>query len=239
MSTAYQFTFANLKRSFERCLAAGYKIITCREYVQHKARKNKPRVLVNRVDIDFSINKAKRLAELFNELGIKGSFFVRLHAKEYNPLSFQAYKVLKFIRDSGHEIGYHSEIVDQAAIWDEPADKCLMRDIKTLEDWLDIKIDGVASHSNPGGLNNLDFWQDRKPSEFGLMYEAYDKEPEFNLFHESLYVSDSCWTYWKAYYNGHLISGDNRSPDEHAQDGLPVIYTLIHPDTYFDDHFFE
>ena len=29
------------------------------------------------------------------------------------------YRILKSIRDSGHEIGYHSEIVDQAAIWDE------------------------------------------------------------------------------------------------------------------------
>ena len=52
----------------------------------------------------------------------------------------------------------------------------------------------------------------RKPKEFNLIYEGYDSEPEFNLFNEAFYISDSEWTQWKCYNKGVLVKGDNRSP---------------------------
>ena len=48
-------------------------------------------------------------------------------------------------------------------------------DIDVLNRMLDIEIKGIASHGGMTGLNNLDFWQERQPSEFGILYEAYDK----------------------------------------------------------------
>ena len=66
-------------------------------------------MIVNRVDVDFSVKKAKRIWEIFEKLGIKGTFFIRLHAPEYNPFSFENYKIIKEIQNSGHEIGYHSQ----------------------------------------------------------------------------------------------------------------------------------
>ena len=36
--------------------------------------------------------------------------------------------------------------------------------------------EGVASHGGMTGLNNLDFWKDREPSDFGLTYEAYREQ---------------------------------------------------------------
>lgn len=238
-SVSFQFTFSNLERYFQVGIDQGYKIIPCREYPQHKQASAQNKILVNRVDIDFSVKKAGRIATIFNNLGIKGTFFVRLHANEYNPFSFENYKILKFIRDSGHEIGYHSEIVDQAVIWNEAAADCLHRDIDVIERMFETKIVGVASHGGMTGINNLDFWQDKKPSDFGLLYEAYDKQPEFNLFNESLYVSDSSWTYWKCYLNGKSDEGNRKSLGEHLADGHPLVYSLIHPETFYDSHFYE
>jgi hypothetical protein len=235
----FKFTFKIIKENFREALDNGYKIINCRDYIGYKKGKPVDKLMINRVDIDFSCKKARRLEEIFNELNIPGTFFVRLHATEYNPFSFENYRCLKFIRDSGFEIGYHSEIIDQAVIWDEKATDCLRRDIKILETMLNIKIDGVASHGGMTGLNNLDFWKDKNPSEFGLKYEAYDTNPEFDLFNNSLYVSDSNWTYWKCYDRGKLREGDNRSLAEHCRDGAPVIYSLIHSDTYYEEHFYE
>lgn len=233
------FTFKKIKEHFQVALDKGYRIITCREYIDYKKSGQTEKVLINRVDIDFSCKKARRLAEIFNELEIKGSFFVRLHAPEYNPFSFENYRCLKYIRDSGFETGYHSEVIDEAVIWNEDAESCLKRDIDILERMMNIKIDGVASHGGLTGLNNLDFWKNKKPANFGLLYEAYDKNPEFDLFNNSLYVSDSNWTYWKCYDRGVMKEGDNRSLGEHCRDGSPVIYSLIHSDTYYDDHFYE
>jgi len=239
MEQQFRFTFDNIKACFREVLENGYAVVTCRQYLDMKRQRFRGRILVNRVDIDMSIKKSLRLCDIFNDLGIRGTFFVRLHAPEYNPFSFEGYRILKKIRDSGHEIGYHSEVIDEASIWGESAEDCLRRDIDVLNRILDIRVEGVASHGGFTGLNNLDFWKDRKLADFGLLYEGYDEQPEFNLFKEALYVSDSDWTSWKCYIKGKLVEGDKRSLAEHSRAGHPLIYSQIHPDTYFDEHFYE
>lgn len=238
MSSNFHFTFENLEQQYKLALDAGYEVLTCADYVERKD-KLPQLVIINRVDIDMSVKKADRLREIFHRLSIKASFFIRLHASEYNPFSFENYRILKSIRDSGHEIGYHSEIIEQAVIWDEDAAVCLQRDVDILNRMLGIKIKGVASHGGMTGLNNLDFWRDKSACEFGLSYEAYDKSETFNLFDSSFYISDSEWTRWKCYSNGNICQGDNRSFQEHAKKEHPLIYLLIHPETYFDRHCYE
>ena len=236
----FQFTFKNIEEQYKQVKELGYRFITCEEYVAKKKNKEiKDLTVVNRVDIDFSVKKTKRLIDIFNRLDIKTTFFLRLHAPEYNPFSFENYKIIKHLIDGGHELGYHSEIIDQAAIWKEDAEKCLLRDIDIINRMFNIEIKGVASHGGMTGLNNLDFWKNKKASDFGLLYEAYDHQPEFNLFQESFYVSDSEWTRWKAYNRGELLQDDRRSIAEHAKDKHSILHILIHPDSYFDNHFYE
>ena len=234
------FTFRSIEIQYKKALEYGYEIITCSQYIELKANNNLPKlIIVNRVDIDFSMKKADRLRLIFDKLGIKATFFVRLHAKEYNPFSFECYRILKKIRDSGHEIGYHSEIIDQSVIWEEDAENCLKKDIIILNTLLDINILGVASHGGMTGYNNLIFWKNKKVSEYGLLYEAYSEEDTFNLFNTSFYISDSEWIRWKCYNKGIICNGDNRTFQEHLISMHPVIYLLIHPDTYFDNHIYE
>lgn len=236
----FQFTFHNIEQQYHQVKDLGYKFITCEEYSKTKGNlSSSDKVVVNRVDIDLSVKKAERLLKIFNKLGIKATFFIRLHAPEYNPFSFENYRIIKSMISSGHEIGYHSEVVDQAAIWNEDEKACLLRDIDVINRIFNITIRGVASHGGMTGLNNLDFWKDRKAKEFGLLYEAYDHQPEFNLFQEAFYVSDSEWVRWKCYNKGKLISGDNRTFLEHAKEGHSLMNVLIHPDTYFDEHFYD
>ena len=239
MTDRFPFTFSNLQKHFARSLECGYEIIPCVDYIERKNNRTNKRIHVNRVDIDVSPKKARRIATIFNKLGIRATFFVRLHANEYNPFSFENYRCLRFIRDSGHEIGYHSEVIDQSSIWSEDAANCLRRDLSVLNAMLDIQVKGVASHGGLTGLNNLDFWNDRKPSDFDLLYEAYDKENAFGLFDSSFYVSDSCWTYWKSYENGILKEEPCKPLGEHFADGHSLVYSLIHPETYYDEHFYE
>lgn len=238
MNKSFHFTFENIESQYRKAIEEGYEFMTCIEYSEKKD-KLPPLTIVNRVDIDLSVKKADRLRDIFDRLSIKATFFVRLHAMEYNPFSFENYRILKSIKESGHEIGYHSEIVDQAAIWDESATDCLLKDLDILNRMLDIKVNGIASHGGRTGLNNLDYWKDKTAKDFGLKYEAYDKLDTFNLFDTSFYISDSEWTRWKCYNNGTLCLNDRRSFQEHLSDQHPLIYLLIHPDTYFDNHFYE
>lgn len=235
----FGFTFANLHRYYAAALDNGYRVITCEQWARGVRPESGQKVLVNRVDIDVAPKKARRLASIYEDLGIPATFFVRLHANEYNPFSFEHYRCLRALADAGHEIGLHSEIVDQAAIWREPADVCLRRDLSVLSTMLDATIHGVASHGGMTGLNNLDFWKGRNPAELGLLYEAYDETEQFGLFNRSFYISDSNWMYWKCYDRGVVRPDDRRPPDEHFRDGHEVVYLLIHPETYYDEHFYE
>lgn len=234
-----RFTWATLEQEYRALLAAGYQVVTCAGYATLPSDARTGRLLINRVDVDFSLKKAERLLDLYARLGIKASFFVRLHAPEYNPFSHEGYRLIRRMLNEGHELGYHSEIVDAAAIWGEEPETCLRRDLAAMETMFGVKVRGVASHGGMTGLNNLDFWRQRRPEEFGLLYEAYDRGPNFGAFHQSLYVSDSEWVRWKCYDHGQLRPGDNRSPREHAADGHDLIYLLIHTDTYHDRHFYE
>lgn len=234
------FTFDSIERQYREAVALGYRFLTCQQFVLEKGGlKSTDKVIVNRVDIDFAGKKTARLVDIFDRLGIKATFFLRLHAPEYNPFSFEMYRIIKHLVESGHELGYHSEVIDQAAIWEEDPSDCLLKDIDIINRMFDVKIQGVASHGGTTGLNNLDFWRDKKPGDFGLLYEGYDHQPEFNLFQEAFYVSDSEWTRWKCYDKGRLLEGNRKSLAEHARDGHPLIYLLIHPDTYFDNNFYE
>ena len=234
------FTFDHLREQYRAALAAGYTVLNCAQYVALRERGAVPeRALVNRVDIDVSVKKAARLGSIYRELGIPASFFIRLHAKEYNPFDFENFRIIKSLIADGHELGYHSEIQDQAAIWGEDPETCLRRDLAVVEAMFGQPVKGVASHGGLTGNNNLDFWRDRRPVDFDLTYEAYEEEGQFALFPCSLYVTDSEWVRWKAYRGGKRLEGDVRSLAEHLNEGPDLVYLLIHPETYFDRHVYE
>ena len=111
--------------------------------------------------------------------------------------------------------------------------------MKIIGQMLETNIYGIASHRGMTGFNNLDFWKDRKASDFGAVYEAYDEQGPFNLFKNSFYISDSEFTKWKCYDKGELLVGDRRTPIEHFGDQHPLIHMLIHPDTYYHRHIYE
>jgi len=240
MSKLFGFTFFDLEQHLKKALELGYTFMTCEDYV--KKKKNLPKkVIVNRVDIDLSVIKAEKICNIFNKHGIKATFFIRLHEGKYNPFSFHNYKIIKFIIKSGHEVGYHSEVIAESKIWGESAESCLKKDIYIINKMFDIKISGIASHGYGTviPINNLDFWKNNDPKRFGLLYEAYDTKKEFNLFKESFYISDSEYSRWKCYSKGKIQKNDYRDLTEHLRNNHKLIYLLIHPETYYENNPFE
>lgn len=228
------FTFKYLEDQLATAVELGYSFLRCDDMLG-RSTSSDTRYIVVRVDIDEDVEKTNLLLDIFVRQNVRASFFVRLHGA-YNPFSFANYLTLRRIRDEGHEIGYHSEVIDESAIWREDPSDCLRRDLRVLESMLEISVRGVASHGGRTGLNNLDFWNTHSPSDFSLDYEAYDDSEKFGLFSRSLYISDSEWTRWKCYSNGVLMQGDHRSLVEHLENGPALIYLLLHPETFFQSH---
>jgi len=71
--------------------------------------KTKSPHILWRHDIDFSIHRASSLAKIENELGVKATYFLKLHSEFYNLFEKSIFeKVLKII-EFGHNIGLHFE----------------------------------------------------------------------------------------------------------------------------------
>lgn len=233
----HQFSFDYLDTTIQKLISHGFSFTNCLGYYNYKLTDVTPNnLVVLRVDVDISLGKVKDFLDIFKRHNIKSTFFIRLHAKEYNPFSFENYLILKDILAQGHEIGLHSEVIDQSVIWGEQASSWLKKDISTLEQLLGIKVNGVASHGGLTGLNNLHFWDSYSPLDFDLKYEAYDKEKEFGLFWNSLYISDSDWTQWKFYMDGNQIEIIEPNFLDFALKNKKIIYMLIHPETFYHNH---
>lgn len=228
------FTFADYERNFCSILQAGYRVITMREYFEG-AFTSDEKILVNRVDVDVKIDRLPRFLAIYRTLGIRASIFLRLHAPAYNLLSFGNISIVRDLVEAGNEIGLHTELADAEGHCAINSVALLQREIDLLETVIGVDVYGTASHGDMTGFNNLHFWSQHRPSKFGLLYEAYDEK----LWQHCRYVSDSEWVRWKAYHNGKLIEGDRRTPAEHAQEGVPVLHVLTHPESWYDRYIYE
>lgn len=63
--------------------------------------------LILRHDVEFSLEKAARMAEIDAELGVQSVFFVQLESNAYNALSAVSVDLMAHILSLGHEIGLH------------------------------------------------------------------------------------------------------------------------------------
>ena len=185
-----------------------------------------------RIDVDFSLYNALRMALVFRELNLQATFFFRLHAKQYNLRKDSHKKIVRAIANMGFEIGLHEESLIQAHRKGRNPEDILVEDIETLENIANVNIYGVASHGEdyPEGVNNLDFWKNHTPEEFYLLYQAYDSL----LFNSCYYVSNTGKSRWKAYYKGKLTRPTTlktlpRTIAFSASEHNIPLYLVLHP----------
>lgn len=60
-----------------------------------------------RHDVDFSLHRARSLAEIEAEEGVKATYFLLLHSEFYNLLEAEITQCVRDIIDLGHDIGLH------------------------------------------------------------------------------------------------------------------------------------
>src|SRR3990167_1593087 len=93
--------YAEILTSFKE---AGYTF-----YRFDEVDKTGDKAIFMRHDIEANIDAAVDMALVEAKLGIKSTFFVRLHATFYNPLSQRFREKIFLISKMGHEIGIHYE----------------------------------------------------------------------------------------------------------------------------------
>tara|TARA_B110000003_G_scaffold170929_1_gene170610 strand:- start:11548 stop:12282 length:735 start_codon:yes stop_codon:yes gene_type:complete len=232
----FDFTYTNLEKILTNAISYGYRFIRHDEYAENKNYSDK--IILLRIDVDSKINNLRSILPILKKNKIKATIFFRVHSEFYNLFGFESIRIVNQCISDGHEIGYHSEIVDVEMINNIDALSVLKKDISIMETFFGIKIKGIASHGGLTGYNNLDFWKNNNPRNLGYSYEAY--HDDFQLFNKCLYISDSENYRWKKYLNGKVIkSKDVIEPSKELRKDNKLVNLLIHPDIYYNNHVYE
>ena len=143
----------------------------------HNYEKN-TRCVILRHDIDNSIDKSVKLAELEAELGVKSTFFVLLTSDFYNPSSKKNIKGLHRIQELGHEIGLHFDEMAYDEFKSVP--KAIIREAGILSDILGAPVTTVSMHRPSQQTLNADY-------QIPGLINSYGK----TFFNDFKYLSDS------------------------------------------------
>lgn len=181
------FTEENYRAILKTLLFKGYKFVGF-DYEKINSDEN---VVIWRHDVDFSLNRSCKLAEIEAELGIKATYFIYLQCSFYNVFESEQFKIIKKIIDLGHWIGLHFDhafYTQCKLISDEKEiEKYALTEKRVLEKYFDIDINAVSFH-NPETADTVTLRQDY----YAGMVNAYSK----TIFDNCKYCSDSNG-YWR------------------------------------------
>jgi hypothetical protein len=168
------FTIKKYKELISALKDAGYEFVTYAEYCEG-LRADK--LVVMRHDVDRSVERARRLAEVENEMGVKASYYFRE----------------KFIGDDvvciaslGHEVGYHYEelVTEKGDV--ERAYVRFMRNVYALRELVDVKT--ITMHGAPTSrFDSKEMWRVCDYKKLGLI-----GEPQFDVdWNDMFYLTDT------------------------------------------------
>lgn len=174
------FDVEHYRETIIRAQSLGYCFYSFSEWGGRTAHGK--RTILLRHDVDVSLENARHFAEVEAELGIRATYFLRLHSQFYQLLSPESWTHLCALLKVNHEIGLHYERQFYERV-DANHIEMLAHDVAILSSIVGKHIQGCTAHL-PNKYKPFDTATVRS---IGLAYEGYS--PEFTK--ERKYISDS------------------------------------------------
>ena len=169
-------------RHYEECLKKAvdekYSFLPMAEKLRTKEQK----IICLRHDIDHHLSLAMNFAKIEHKLGIRATYFIRMHGR-YNTLFHENAQILKKFVDMGHEIALHHD-ADFARLIGADAEQLTKAAKAMLETVISKNIQGLSTHE-PN--KSKDVITDDKLAAFGFTYQAYADA----FIKDMKYISDS------------------------------------------------
>lgn len=152
------------------------------EFVSYESYRRSGRICLWRHDLDFSVHRAYRLAQIEAEERVSSTYFILLHSNFYNALEGEVFDLIVQILQLGHRIGLH---FDPGFYKDrpQPIDELLTFERSVLETSFQTEVNAFSLH-NPTVGDWLSYFKDEN---IGGMVNAYSNYIKDNFF----YCSDS------------------------------------------------
>lgn len=135
-----EFTYESYKNMLEKLERKGYA------FSDYSTWKEKERSVILRHDIDFSLQKAVRIAEIENAVGCESIYFVLVATNFYNIHSKESRKYISDIIKNGGKIGLHFDETQYNIRCDEEMKKYIYKEADMLSDIIGEGISIVSMH---------------------------------------------------------------------------------------------
>jgi hypothetical protein len=150
-------------------------------------KDNTERFCILRHDIEFSIDRAYKLAKIEKELDVVSTYTVQVRNNTYNALSEKNIDLISKIKELGHHIGLHQNPPSSMKL--DTLKDYIMRDITILEECYGFEIDRFAFHRPKKEYLNYYVQLDNKINCYDKkFFHFFENKPE-SL--EILYLADS------------------------------------------------
>lgn len=141
------------------------------EFVSFPDFQKGGRICLWRHDIDVSVHRAYRLAQIEAEEGVKATYFVHLHSKFYNAMEDVVMEKLSGILELGHMLGLHfdpqvyvsrtqsrQQALDLISFEQQTLQNLFMTNVSAFSfhhpdigGWLDFTVDAIGGMVNAYG----------------------------------------------------------------------------------------
>lgn len=167
-----------------------------------------------RHDVDISLARALRMADMEKNLGIQSTYFFRMHAEKYD--FEQAIPVIRKLHSEGFGIGLHYDMLTYTKGDKQKALNLFQKDLSKLREIAPVTC--VCAHGDRK-YRNRDLWQEIEKDTLQI-YSAYDMKYD-------IYLSDAGGKTLVDSEGKHILKRIDK-----AQPGQ-VIQVLIHPDWWY------
>ena len=171
------FTINKYKELVSALKDAGYEFVTYAEYAEGR-RADK--LIVMRHDVDKLVERARQLAEVENDMGVRASYYFR--EKFIDDDSDE----IRYIESLGHEVGYHYEdfVMEKGDV--DKAYAMFVRNIEKMRQVADVRT--ITMHGSPTSrFDSKDMWQVYDYKKLGLI-----GEPQVDVdWNDMFYLTDT------------------------------------------------
>lgn len=207
----HDYSLRSYADTLDAYLQNGYAVTSFEQYLALP----KERHLILRHDIDNSIEQAIRVARIDAKHGCTSTFFMRVHAHGYNPLSLPSMQIMQEMENLGHEVqlhlegGLHEWLGGDDSEWAD-------RQRSVFEAAVGRPLRGFSSHepARMGGVAFADALLDR----WGVEYHAYENR---FMSPQMKYLSDSSGR-WREGHFGMWVGKE------------PLMHVLTHPFWWYE-----
>ena len=171
------FTINKYKELVSALKDAGYEFVTYAEYAEGR-RADK--LIVMRHDVDKLVERARQLAEVENDMGVRASYYFR--EKFIDDDSDE----IRYIGSLEHEVGYHYEelVMEKGDV--DKAYAMFVRNIDKMRQVADVRT--ITMHGSPmSRFDSKDMWRVYDYKKLGLI-----GEPQIDVdWSEMFYLTDT------------------------------------------------